>query len=416
MVYGSGRLRKPLSFGMCSVLSAVFGLFIYTVLTYSEYIKPISMYSYVPSQDSTLLSVFSAVIDIEDEHKVTLNVWDGTRDMDYKCCILISNAKLVQVLAKPLDSAYEENVISARQYRCSFSSLKGHVISVAMIPASKTCTMSEQFTNVMFPSRPKIVNSFVIYSVLTQEVRPIQLIEWLEYYKSTGVDKIYLVLQLPYAQLMTVLSYYSRNDFLEIKELPFPLPGRSQDTVDRSFMTTMDDLIQRQLDQDKLVGTFHCREYLRGYGYAANIDVNEFILTEKWRVLFYFLEETFEKTYPDAAAVKLRYVQDSHYKSNFKGKNDTERIKYKIIYIPGHVEPTRSDLVIPHTNYHVYTLPEYNGAVYHVGQCSAMWIICIRNRSPSTMKLYRSRTELERKCFAVATKLYLSAYNFKPRY
>ncbi|XP_060077170.1 uncharacterized protein LOC132556745 [Ylistrum balloti] len=416
MVYSSCHVRMPISLKVCSLVSTTFGIMICTFLIHFEYFKPVWKHNHSRLQDSTLLSVFSAVVHIEDESQITLNVWDGSKDKSYKCCILISKEQLIQVFAKPLNGEYKENLISARQYRCSLSSIQKLLISVAMIPASKKCAMTEQFTNVIYPPKQRTPNRFVIYSVVTQDVSPMQLIEWLEYYKSTGVENIYLVLQLPDAQVMTVLSYYMRNGFLDIQEFPFPLPGRSHDDVDRSFFTTTNDSVRYQLDQDKRVALFHCMEYLRGFGYAANIDVNEFILPQEWKMMFYFLEDTFEKNYPDAAGVKMKRVQSTNYQANPQGKNDSDNIKYSIIHIPGRVLTTSSDMIIPQKNYVVYTLPDDKGVVHYVKHCAAMWIICIKNRSSSTLKLYHSRSELERKCLTIAAKLYLSAYNTKRRY
>ncbi|OWF35322.1 uncharacterized protein LOC110443081 [Mizuhopecten yessoensis] len=418
MAYSSGRSRIPLPRGLCFVISTIVGIFIYTIYMNIEYFQPILFLkrNYIRLHDSTLLSVFSAVMHIDDQTRITLNVWDGSSNMNYKCCILTSDAQLVQVNAKPLNAPYapyDENMLSARQYKCSLSSSKNHVISVAMISASKTCAMTKQFTNVIYPSRPRVSNRFVIYSVLTREVRPIQLVEWLEYYKSVGVDKIYLVLQLPDAQIMTVLSHYLKNGFLEIHEFPFPLPGRSQDDVDRNFAIPTDDAVRRQLDQDKLVAIFHCIEYLRGFGYAAYLDVNEFIVTSEWRMLIYFLEETFERNFPDAAGVNLKYVYIDRDQSNLQVNNRTEQINYRTIHVPGRIQRMSSNIVIPRTNYDVYTIPEDKGVVYLIRHCRAMWIFCIKNHSSSTLKLYHSRTDLERKCLAVAAKLYLNVHHPK---
>ncbi|XP_069121546.1 uncharacterized protein [Argopecten irradians] len=413
------RKRIPYHVG---VMTTVVGVSIYLVYSSYIYITSIGIHSPVLSHDSTLLSVFSAVMDIEDEHQIILNVWDGTRDTQYKCCVLTSNAALIQVFAKPLYSAYNENVLSARQYKCIMSSNNGHVTSVAMILTSKTCTVNEEFIDVLYPPKSKqVTNQFVIYSVLTRDVRPMRLIEWFEYYQSIGLDKIYLVLQLPDPQLMSVLSHYIKAGLLELKEFPFPLPGRSQDDVDRNLVTTLDDSLQRQLEQDTLVGILHCMAYLRGFGYVANIDVYDFVLTEKWRMLFHFLEDTFEKIYPNAAVVKLQYVKGAHFKS---GTDNTKgHIEYKVIHIPGRISTKTGDLrsnrtddlLIPHTKYSTYTLPADDGVVYHVGQCSAMWIICIKNHSAITKRMYRTRTDLERKGLSVASKLYLTSYHHKPR-
>lgn len=173
--------------------------------------------------------LYSAVVNfgpgLENASSVTVNVWDGSQNKEFSCCLFhdVQKRNPIQVNAF-IKNNFGYSTLVARQYECSIPRLKKDIIEMGMIVRGKQCYPTMHTVSVTVPERHAkslAICAKIAYGTLS----PQRLIEWFEYQRLMGVDKILAMVQYLNDDAYRVLKYYEKNGVLDVDAFPSPLPG-----------------------------------------------------------------------------------------------------------------------------------------------------------------------------------------------
>lgn len=147
-------------------------------------------------------------------------------------CFLYSTNKNIEMVKATLSrkrSNHGRPKHCACQYTCNldneYHQIKGYLTQVGLSPLKDIKQDScPQINKVIYPTRQSgkmAICSKMAYG--SQE--PIKLIEWFEYNRLMGVDRIITMVQLINRDAYKVLKYYNKTGLLDMDIFPSPLPG-----------------------------------------------------------------------------------------------------------------------------------------------------------------------------------------------
>lgn len=174
--------------------------------------------------------IYSAIGSLGKDGKnitsVTINLWDGSQNKQFSCCLFKNGLKTNSFqVAAYIKNNYGYSTLAARQYRCPIPRNMGNITDVGMIEKEKPCSPTMETVKMIYPERHK--NSFAICAKIAyNKLSPQRLIEWFEYQRVMGVDKILTMVQYLNADAYKVLQYYKKIELLDLDTFPSPLPGK----------------------------------------------------------------------------------------------------------------------------------------------------------------------------------------------
>ncbi|CAG2212550.1 unnamed protein product [Mytilus edulis] len=263
---------------------------------------------------------------------------------------------------------------SARQYQCQIPQCIMNATHVGMVEHGTPCSAFMKTIPVFYPSREKgklAICAKIAYGTLS----PQRLIEWFEYHRLMGVDKVLTMVQYLNEDAYKVLLYYQKLQFGEIDEFPLPLPGKVIGFSDRGFEEYRFTL--PQCSHDKQVGVYSCQEKLQGYDYVGVVDFDEYIVHDKLWSYKDILNNELMPKYPDAAGV---CEVTTH---TFAAKKRYKR----------------------------YLLSEHNTVIHHYRECPKFLNgkNCMTDPRSTDLKMEKIRTEMTKRVKAV--QKHLGIYN-----
>lgn len=176
------------------------------------------------------LYLYSAVANPDERWgnftSITINLWDGSQNKKFDCCIF--NKKTMDNFVTKeafIKNDFGYSPFSARQYQCQIPQCIMNATHVGMVEHGTPCSSFMKTIPVFYPSREKgklAICAKIAYGTLS----PQRLIEWFEYHRLMGVDKVLTMVQYLNEDAYKVLLYYQKLQFGEIDEFPLPLPGK----------------------------------------------------------------------------------------------------------------------------------------------------------------------------------------------
>lgn len=121
--------------------------------------------------------------------------------------------------------------MAACHYECklenTFQQVKGYVSEIGLSQLNDLqADACPQITKVVYPTRQ--VGEMAICSKMAYgTMKAIHLIEWFEYNRLMGVDRIITMVQLINRDAFQVFKYYQAKGVLDMDIFPSPLPGEN---------------------------------------------------------------------------------------------------------------------------------------------------------------------------------------------
>lgn len=328
----------------------------------------------------------------------------------------------------------------ACQYTCNldneYHQIKGYLTQVGLSPLKDIKQDScPQINKVIYPTRQSgkmAICSKMAYG--SQE--PIKLIEWFEYNRLMGVDRIITMVQLINRDAYKVLKYYNKTGLLDMDIFPSPLPGidikknanckiKDRTSCFKEFsQEELKDLPWRhfrrsspQGEHDQMVALDHCQEKLQGYAFVANVDFDEFIVQSNLRNIKEYFNDTILPKYQNAAGFTLNH---SYFLANWGISGDgflqmtqyTQRVdpryvNYKNVYIPSRTASTTTHELTPKSGFRRIYLKKHHIVVHHYRTCPpvAYWKNCMNFTRYEDKKMLKIRKVMEERALNVKREL-----------
>lgn len=350
---------------------------------------------------------------------ITINLWDGSQNKKFDCCIF--NKKTMDNFVTK--EAYIKNNFGyspfiARQYQCHVPKCIMNATHVGMVERGTPCSIFMTTIPVFYPSREKgklALCAKIAYGTLS----PQRLIEWFEYHRLMGVDKVLTMVQYLNEDAYKVLLYYQKLQFGEIDDFPLPLPGKLIGFQDRGFEEYRFSL--PQCSHDKQVGVYSCQEKLQGYDYVGVVDFDEYIVHDQLWSYKDILNKELMPKYSNAAGFTFNvsfFILDwgdtgsgDLYLTKYVQRTEPRVECFKNIYIPNRVSEVTTHTFTPKTRYKRYLLSEHNTVMHHYRECPNVpqWKNCMTDPRTTDLKMEKIRTEMTKRVKAV--QKYLGIYN-----
>ncbi|KAL4220871.1 hypothetical protein ACF0H5_019137 [Mactra antiquata] len=235
---------------------------------------------------------------------IVVNGWEYFVHLrnQYDCCYQYNNTdvKSTRLIKKITWNVNDLKIVKATQFVCPLllhtsdgvEDMLPTKIALATLNGCQAPNVASKYVNVeqMFPIADKIsigVCAKLIYKNFSAE----KLIEWVEFNKMMGVNKMMLFTHDISPDTKFVLDYYVKQGLMFLKEFDYPLklvyPRMPGGKNVMSF-------------QDEQVTVFDCMERFNNYDFVAVIDLDEFLVPTRnntWRTMLTDLM----KEYPTAS-------------------------------------------------------------------------------------------------------------------
>lgn len=361
------------------------------------------------------LYILSAVAKLETSSPtgysgIVLNVWDDSINSQFYCCLKIGSAYRV---ARAIQTSFydKQTTAIASQYICNIplknntSSRVGVVVMDAIAEPSQQLDVIQKckngtYTKVYFPKSNE-GKLGLCTKIAYSKLNPAHLIEWFEYQKMMGVDKVIAAKQDINSEALRVFKHYEEQGILETIDYPVQLPGDSS-MINRTF--EVGGRVFPQFSHDEQVSVYHCKERLQGYQYAAVVDFDEFIVSSKNQTTLELIQDL-TKQYPKAAA--FTFYTTFFFTNKSMPENTTLTTTYlqtvgprwecfKNIYIPTRVKTVTTHTIEPLNSYERKTVPDKTAVLHHYRECirGEKWKDCSQLKKPDYIML-RHKKEIQ---------------------
>ncbi|XP_071153870.1 uncharacterized protein [Mytilus edulis] len=372
---------------------------------------------------SETVHIFSAVaqakLNLSLIEYVVLNVLDGSIYSNYDCCIYGENEQAVHRVNAVLKETYDHGSkyadLIARQYVCSVQQINIKMQNIQLVGKGDFCNCSHNFHPVLYAAVKE--NKFAICAKIAYNyLNPLYLIEWFEYQKMMTVDTVLMFIQDINQDAYAVLKYYEREGIATLIPYPSKMPGK----IDRGF------LIHRwhnhQSTHDEQVAVYSCKEILQGFAFVAVVDVDEFIVHDKFLGYTEILTTELLPVYPDAAGFTLNasfFITDWGVSgveplltSKYIRRSSPLYHRYKNIYLPNRTTSMDTHKMWPNKGYRRIELRSHNIILYHYRKCQRSdnkTDICFRFSRNTDTKMLNIMDRLYERVIAVKRRLCISA-------
>lgn len=156
---------------------------------------------------------------------ITINVWDGSQNKAFDCCLFSKNSIPEYIITQAyIKNNFGFSPLEASQYQCEKIHDIRKFTHVGMVERGDPCTLYMTKIPVVYPTR-EIGKMAICAKIAYGSLLPQRLIEWFEYQRLMGVNKVLTMVQYLNDDAYRVLQYYKTIGFGEIDEFPSPLPG-----------------------------------------------------------------------------------------------------------------------------------------------------------------------------------------------
>ncbi|KAL4228749.1 hypothetical protein ACF0H5_011792 [Mactra antiquata] len=185
-----------------------------------------------------------------------------------KCCIIMNSGALIEYY-RPFRCRGRNISLTSSQITCPIQSPLQDVKGIALQFAGRKCQQKNIKPSV--PIKPTNNESFAIcLKILFGQVDVGLLVEWLEYNRLIGVDKIFMFTYNITREVSDVLKQYINVGFVEKR--PYSYPSNKEYQVGEKL---------RSYWEDEQVVVYDCYQRLSLYRYISIIDMDEFIVPRK---------------------------------------------------------------------------------------------------------------------------------------
>ncbi|KAL3841813.1 hypothetical protein ACJMK2_019914 [Sinanodonta woodiana] len=301
-------------------------------------------------------------------------------ETNLSCCFLYQNGIILNFKLRQISTFFKSYVQSFR-FECTNPNPMSKPRGVTLIVTEHTCSTDiSTYVAPVFPYRQPGNNTLALCAkVAFGNLNAALTVEWLEYNKNMGVDKIAVFVSNLSSTTSGILEHYQKSGFLEIHPFDLPMLG----TFKRKFgQETF------QYWSDEQVPVYDCMDRLAGYSIVGLVDFDEFIFPLQDKDFKQFVNRI-RTTYPDAALFSFLvdvYIKDwgETNKSEkliiaqFRNRTKTMADRIKNFIIPervttGSVITHKAD---PKIGYKRIWLPETLAVLKHFRGCRFEW----RNR------------------------------------
>ncbi|XP_076117421.1 uncharacterized protein LOC143085119 isoform X1 [Mytilus galloprovincialis] len=350
---------------------------------------------------------------------VVLNVLDGSVRSNFDCCIY-GDAKLsfhrVKAVVKETYPQKRRVVsLKARQYQCFVHNISFLMKHIQLVGKKEFCNSSHIRQPVLYA--PVKENKFAICAKIAYNyLNPLHIIEWFEYQKMMGVDTVLIALQQVNEDAYAVLKYYEREGIAILISFPCKLPGN----IDRNFEPHKWNY--HQSTHDEQVAVYSCKEILKGFGFVAVVDLDEYIVHKNFSRYTEMFKSELLPAFPDAAAFTLRVsffitdwgvsgVEPLLTSKYIRGSKPIFN-RFKTIYMPNRTATVDTHVVWPIKGYRRIMLRSHNVILYHYRKCKNSGNttdVCMTFAKHGDTKMMNIMFELYDKVVAVKRRCGISA-------
>lgn len=372
---------------------------------------------------------------------IIITSWCKRTKTQFNCFLdpLNKTVQTVKATSKEIPSIYRAKLVAC-QYECklenTFQQIKDYVSEVGLSPLNDiqadTCP---QITKVVYPTRH--AGKMAICSKMAYGTKKaIHLIEWFEYNRLMGVDRIITMVQLINRDAFQVLKYYKEKGVLDMDFFPSPLPGESTTAnancsiKDRTecFKNFSNDELKDipwnffrrptpKGEQDQNLAIAHCQQKLQGYDFVANIDFDEFIVQSNLANVKEYFKDTLLPKYSQASGFTLN---ESYFMKNWGISGDgflqmTQYIKtvnpryvnYKNVYIPSRTERSTTHDFYSKPGFKRIYLRNHHVVINHYRLCPkvAYWKNCMSMARYEDITMLQIRKEMEQRVLKVKREI-----------
>ncbi|KAL4237709.1 hypothetical protein ACF0H5_002423 [Mactra antiquata] len=214
---------------------------------------------------------FSKLNDYHAEVKISGWMALGLKASGIKCCFLMNSGALIEH-HRPSRSLGERVALTSSQTTCPVESHIQDVKGVTLQFAESKCSMNTSaYIKPSVPIKPTDNESFAIcLKILFGQINVGLLVEWLEYNRLIGVDKIFMFTYNLKREVRDVLRQYVKAGFVETR--PYKYPKKKYHKIGTKI---------KSFFEDEQVAVYDCYERLSLYKYFSIIDMDEFIVPRK---------------------------------------------------------------------------------------------------------------------------------------
>ncbi|KAL4216696.1 hypothetical protein ACF0H5_024419 [Mactra antiquata] len=207
------------------------------------------------------------------EAEVKLSGWIAQERMytKIKCCILKNSGDLIEYHEPPIVQG-RQFALSESLVTCPIKSRLQDINGVVLQLNRGECPASKKlYIKVTAPIKPRNNESFAIcLKILYGHVDVRLLVEWLEYYRLIGVDKIFMHIFDLSQEVWDVLRQYTKVGFVETRQYNYPR------TVDHHLGEKI-----RYYYEDERVVMKDCHQRLFLFRFMYIVDMDEFLVPRK---------------------------------------------------------------------------------------------------------------------------------------
>lgn len=373
--------------------------------------------------DEQWLFLFSAVAELDSSSsknysRVILSAWDGSNKKSFSCYFKLDKmftlVPAVQIRIKDNKAKF-----ISKQFACDISFLSKLPNEIALVESidSKPYPSSIEihfiknynlknsyFHKIYYPERRK-GQIAICTKIAYDRLNPDRLVEWFEYQRLMGVDKVLSAVQTLNPEAVQVLEYYRKQGFLEIIKYPKVLPSHNTEYAKRGFDTK--HRVFPQFFHDEQISVYHCKERLQGYEFVSVTDFDEFIVPAKQKTIKQLLKDDLLKNQPKAAGFTFNvsfFLTDS----NQTEKSDLVTAKYlykvgpryecyKNLVLTDRVDTYSTHHFFPNSGFSKQIIPSEIAVLHHYRDCPGgpNWGDCSKQRRDRDTVMKRHTKELE---------------------
>ncbi|KAL3841809.1 hypothetical protein ACJMK2_019910 [Sinanodonta woodiana] len=298
-------------------------------------------------------------------------------DTNMSCCFLYDNGIVLNSKLRK-SSTYIKAKIQSFRFECVNPNQLLKPKGVTLIVKNYPCTSDiSTYVAPVFPYRPPGNNTIALCAkVAFGNLNAALTVEWLEYNKNMGVDKIAVFVSNLSSTTSGIFQHYQKLGFLEVHPFDLPMLG----TINRKLGQK-----SGQGWSDEQIPVYDCMDRLAGYSIVGVVDFDEFIFPLQDKDFKQFVNRL-RKTYPDVSLFTFFvdvYVMDWG-KTNdnetlmitqFKNRTRTMQDRVKNILIPEWIETgsVSTHNAAPRKGHRRMWIPKTLAVLKHFRSCRSEW-------------------------------------------
>ena len=159
---------------------------------------------------------------------IVLNVLDGSLGITFDCCIYGRKHENIYRTMAHIKHKYtvdkRDVKMFATQYFCSCQDINFKPLHIILVERHAICNPEAKMNTVLYPEM-KENSTAICTKVAFNYLNPIHLIEWFEYQKLMGVDRVLIMLQTLNSDAYAVFKHYEMEGIVQLLSFPDVLPG-----------------------------------------------------------------------------------------------------------------------------------------------------------------------------------------------